>query len=59
MMLVLFFRGLNNNLPCHVVTSLINASLDNLHIYLALVSAALLEVGQIGGFSSHKFTPTF
>ena len=41
------------------VLSLIDASLDNLHIYLALVSAALLGVGRIGGFSSHKFTPTF
>ena len=39
------------------VLSLVNASSDGLHIYLALISAALLGVGLRGGFSSHMFTP--
>ena len=34
--------------------SLVYASLDGLNIYLALVSASLLEVDRRGGLSSHN-----
>ena len=37
--------------------SLVDVSPDGLHIYLALVSTALLGVGRQGVFSSHMFTP--
>ena len=37
------------------VLSLVNASSGGIHVHLALVSAALLGVGQWGGFSSHIF----
>ena len=37
----------------------VNASSDSLHIYLAIVSVALLGVGRQGGLSSHMFTPDF
>ena len=37
--------------------SAVDASAYGLYIYLALVSAALLGVGQRGGFSPHIFTP--
>ena len=39
--------------------SLVDASLDGLHIYFVLVNASLLGVGWRGGLSSHIFTPAF
>ena len=40
------------------VLSPVKASSDSLHIYLALVRAALLGVGRRGSFSYHMFKPT-
>ena len=48
-----FIRG-------HILVHLLSpagVSLDILHIYLAILSAALFGVGHRGGFSSHIFTP--
>ena len=54
--LLLFYkpiRGSNRAMRLCVYLSTVEASLEGLHIYLALISGALLSVGQIGGFSSH------
>ena len=45
-------------IQCHELVNFllpVDKSLDGLHIYLALVRAALLGVGWRGGFSSHIF----
>ena len=39
--------------------SLVDTSLDGLHIYLALVNDTIIRVGWRGRFYSHIFTPAF
>ena len=48
-------RGSSGSIRACMFLSLVNASLDSLHIYLALVSASFIRVGRRCMLSSHTF----